>query len=505
MNRDVVEGNPTSLESSARFFDPLEPPALMDLSHLHMNDLGLTPSSPGFQLQGHTSQDEEQNCFEESVDIAGGRDGIDQSDKTDSNPPVLLQTNNAQANLSDDTNEDLYDPLFDSTIPELDSVFSRKRTAEELDEFPPEKRQHLESPDETPSLTTDSTHESPSFFDTFDSLFGRGFDLPLVLPDDPLPDFEEIPPPPPGESLISESTKERFSLNEQDFMTNTTREVLRVSRNIEYASPYPVSGGPLGYLPSAPGIHVKCVAMGEEQKDRQVLSLRAKVGQLIRDRDHYKKSLLSYATMDGTGKTPEQLLRAENAMLRRVSSRHQARVDEYKKEATDWKNKLHVLGVYYNNLLYEVGVEKRIPSIVPVPEGYKPPRLSNSFQKQMAGQYSFHNGNDAPAQLPSPQTPVQFLQPTIAGGNNRNMALQQQPQAVMIDLTEDEPPVPTPPTPPGPPSGEAECTMTLQSLRSKNYDWLQAGHNTSVLRSHQSPSVNDDELARMMEEEMSRA
>ncbi|KAL3480088.1 hypothetical protein BJX99DRAFT_46919 [Aspergillus californicus] len=488
MNRDVVEGNSTSLESSACFPDPQEPPALMDFSQLHMNDLGLTPS-PGFQPQG-VSQDEEQNFF-----TSGGRDGIEHtnnegSDMLLSQDEQIFQQPEAQENIPGDTN-DLYDPLFDSASPELESIFSRKRNAEELEVSSPEKRQHLEFLDETPSLTTDSTHQSPaSFFDTFDSLFGGGFDFPLELPGDTLPEFEEItlPTPPSTESLTSKSTEKRFLLNEQDLIANSTREVLQVPINTDYISPYPVSGGPLGYLPSAPGIHVKYVTPEEEHKDRQIASLRAQVDQLNRERNRNKRLLSDYSAIDSSGKTSIEVLREENAMLRRVSTRHQARVEQYKKEATDWKNKLHVLGVTHNNLLYEIRVEKRIPDIDPAPEGYKPPRLPRSLQGQLNGHHAVG---------------------TTSGRNTQNTAEEsrsmEQSRAVTIDLTEDEPietstnNSPIPPT--APPPNEAG-RMNLRTLRSKNYNWLQAADKSPAIRPSQTPAIQDDELARLMEREL---
>ncbi|KAL4781545.1 hypothetical protein BJX76DRAFT_14016 [Aspergillus varians] len=508
MNRDVVEGNPTSLRPSTRFPDPQESLALMDLSHLHMNDLGLTPS-PGFQLGGKSLQDKEH----EAVDTAGDCTSIERKGKE-----TGYEGSEGQPSDTIDCCDDSYDPLFDSTVPELDFFFSRKRTAEELPgfppDFPPEKRQHLESADETPSLTTESTHESPaSFFDTFDNLFGGGFHLPLELPHEPLPDFEE-PTPQPALSppRISESTRNRFFLNEQDILANITSEILQVGKQPEYTSPYPAPGGPLGYLPSTPAIHVKCVAVGDERKDTQILNLRAELAQLTRERDEYKNASQCAKTNDA-GKTPEQLLREENAMLRRVSSRHQTRVEDYKKEAAEWKNQLHVVSTLYNNLLYEIRVEKRVPFVASIPAGYKRPRLSASVQEQIVGHLALQNGGYAPAPLPSPQISVQSVQSVPGTRDNsqhpeptaQQYCPEKQTQAVTIDLTEEND------DPPSLPPSEAEpCTTTLQSLRSKKYDWLQARKPPPESpQSHGFPSTDDGDgdgdLALLMEQELSRA
>ncbi|KAL4954786.1 hypothetical protein BDW69DRAFT_162434 [Aspergillus filifer] len=381
-----------------------------------------------------------------------------------------------------DLSEDLYDPLFDSDIPELECAFSRKRTAESQ-ELRPEKRQHLESPAETPSLTTDSTRESPaSFFDAFDSFFGNGFDVPL-LPNDPLLDFNEAAFQPPSPPAVSESTRERFSLNDQDVLANGTREFLQIGKQPEYDSPYYVSGGPLGYLPSNPALHVKSVAVGKTKKDCQILDLQAKLGQITRERDRYKKSLSQYTTLNEAGKSPEQLLREENASLRRVSSRHQARVEEYKKEAADWRNQLYTVSTMYNNLLYEIQVNKRLPAVGSVPAGYKPPKISEQpapFNQQAAVQSLPVNSQVSQATATQP-------------------CLDKQRQSVTIDLTDDNE---LPPTPPA----DSEPSTALQTLRSKKYSWLPVKNDGSRASSTaNSPNIDDDELALVMEAELSRA
>ncbi|KAL4796491.1 hypothetical protein BDV19DRAFT_361085 [Aspergillus venezuelensis] len=477
MNRDVVEGNSTSLKSSAHFSNHQESCALMDLSFLHMNDLGLTPF-PGFQLRGNSLQDKEQGSDGEHVDVAG-HDSIEQvgGENLEKNKtgrlPLDLQTSDGF-----DVNEDLYDPLFDSAVPELECVFSRKRTADSQ-ELPPEKRQHLESPAETPSLITDSTHESPaSFFDSFDSFFGNGFDVPL-LPHDPLLDFDEAALQPPSPPVVSESTRERFSLNDQDVLANGTREFLQIGKQPEYDSPYYVSGGPLGYLPSNPALHVKSIAVGKTKKDCQILDLQAKLGQITRERDRYKKSLSQYTTLNQAGKSPEQLLREENASLRRVSSRHQARVEEYKKEAADWRNQLYTVSTMYNNLLYEIQVNKRLPAVGSVPAGYKPPKVSETAPVNQQTVQSMPATN-------------QLLQSATTQPSD-----EKQRPSVTIDLTDDNE---LPPTPPA----DSEQSTALQTLRSKKYSWLPVKNDGSRASSTANSSNVDDELALVMEAELSR-
>ncbi|KAL4930100.1 uncharacterized protein BDV17DRAFT_259864 [Aspergillus undulatus] len=504
MNRDVVEGNSTSLRSSTRFPNPQEPSALMDLSHLHMNDLGLTPF-PGFQLGDSTLQDKEQHCSgdHEVINPAGCHDGIDQADGENVKHNVGVHTTDVECDPQSldifGLHDDSYDPLFDSAIPELESAFSRKRTADSQD-LPPGKRQRLDSPSEAPSLTTDSTHESPaSFFDTFDNLFGNGSDLPLPCPDDPLPNFEEATIQPTlSPPKTSDSTRERFLLDDQDILSSNIREILQVGKQPEYSSPYSVSEGPLGYLPSSPGIHVKSVAVGLTDQDREILNLQARLAQVTRERDQHKKSLLQYATLNDEGKCPEQVLREENVTLRRVSSRRQARIEECVKEAADWRNKLHAVSTLYNNLLYELKAGKQ-PIVASIPAGYKPPH--EPFPVRAAPvQRQFdlvQNGNSALQSSVHSCPPGSNKPPASTATQHSNP--EHQYQSVTIDLTEEHEAPPTPPSEPDP------SAATLQSLRSKKYSWLPAGNDPSrCTRTSHSPAIDDDELAQMMEAELSR-
>ncbi|KAL4877167.1 hypothetical protein BJY04DRAFT_198683 [Aspergillus karnatakaensis] len=528
MDRDVVEGNSTS-DTSTRFHDLSESSALMDFSHMHMNDLGLTPS-PGHQLQGDILQNEEQNCSSRTVS-AGSRDAIEQTEFQTS-----LDAFDAQANDLFGDDENSYDPLFDSTLPELDFFFSRKRTSEESD-LPPEKRQHLETPVETPSLTPDES--STGFFDDFDRLFARGLD-PLVFPHDVLPQFEkdvpQFPPSPPVSlPVVSDSTKDRFGLDEHDIITSTTQEVLQINKSPEYASPYPVPGGHLGYFPSAPCLQVKRVALQEVEKDKQIAWLQNHVSELARERDSYKKSLARYTRLDGDGKSIAQLLE-ETATLRRVASRHQARIDGHRKDATEWRNRLHALSTIYNNLLYEIQVEKRVPTIDSAPHGYQPRRLSTSLQRQIAGNFVVNTTSiPAPPQASYQHTiviPDAEDQPTVPTAHCQSSGQQHQPpgqpsqltqqpkrneqqvqfhgqfqrpeqpqksRAVTIDLTEED----ETPSCPAATESSTTSTSTLKTLRAKKYDWLKARNDTSRVPSP-SPNINEDELALLVEANLSQ-
>ncbi|KAI9928580.1 hypothetical protein MW887_001794 [Aspergillus wentii] len=451
------------------------------------------------------------------------------------------------------TEQLFYDPLFDSdfALRELESAFdSRKRTGDEAfpTEFdiwgPPEKRRILElppnqsnttPPGETPSLSSPNSSLRPdpvetaphtpagmersqtpnSLFDTADPLFEdatfsipfdmnfenveersgfENFDADLsnaidAIERDPIPaTYSDIADELPS---LSDFTKHRFDLDAHDIAASTSRDILqRVDQEPQYLSPYPRYRGPLGYLPSAPGIHVRCIEVAEDQVNYRIENFKRKVQQLTHERNKYKTAWTQWTTVDSkTGKTKEQLLREENASLRRVSSQHQRRVEEYKTEAESWKGQLHNLATLYNNLLYEIQVQQKIPTIAPAPPGYKPRPAPVNHNAQMqypapnqqpsipgqAPQSQLSQLQNAPETRPRPQTAVPNQQPTVPGsqpqGPPTNPRAEPRSETVTIDLTDDD----TNAAPdsvrssPAPKSGGPEL---LQSFRNKKYGWL---------------------------------
>ncbi|KAA8652181.1 hypothetical protein EYZ11_000490 [Aspergillus tanneri] len=475
------------------------------------------------------------------------------------------------------------------------------------------KKQHAEAtqeqcttPNETPSLSSadsvvrlgqgDSAPHTPAetdraksldpFFTSLDTLFEDStFGIPLEMPADSFPfdlgavspvaeptnednlsmnqagspgHCEQAPEPvvnegdlSPSQPSLSEMTKRRFSLDSQDIIANTSREVFRrVYQEPEYTSPYPAYGGRLGYLPSAPGVHVRYIEVAENRMNYRLSSLRDRVQQLTRERNKYRNEWVQWATVDpATGKTKEQLLREENVTLRRVSSHHQNRVEQYKQEIEQWKNRLSELGTVYNNLLYEIHVQRKMPAVSPIPPGYKP----QSFVQGPAG-------TTWSTPVPPPLTPLASSTPAhdqAVGSSSRSMPAQDSPAAdaqaahenrqprtttplttrstpmvtqsepVTIDLTVD-----TTETPPVPTEASSEQTQQqmemLQSLRNKKYNWLndtgsnvhwrpqlQDGAAPMARRDHDHPhrtsvdendgDFSDDDLARAMEAELERS
>ncbi|KAF7585729.1 hypothetical protein BBP40_010235 [Aspergillus hancockii] len=664
MDGSVVEGISTSLQTCPP--DLQGHPALGDLPsppyihHLHVNDLGLTPT-PGSQLQQPI--DAQISSRDENHTLSGESEGACTSNKFDGNQEDTSSAahigsnhgtqlaNNSQISQatqklpmrdidpigfdgSTDTVQALFDdPLFDSeaVLRELDAAFvSRKRAGDEaFPEFgiwgPLEKRRLVEtqqnqdqgapSPGETPSLSSpDSSHQpeqggtaphtpgierpqSPnSLFDSLDALFeDPDFHIPLIPGEELPPDFEwELPLPQgdhsgpgfleqnpsdsldsfdhilklpdipqeltPAEPSVSEITKQRFSLDPQDIVSNTSREVLqRIHQEPEYTSPYPVYGGPLGYVPSAPAIHVKCIEVAEDRMSYRLSHLKDRVYQLTCERNKYKNAWFQWTTIDpATGKTKEQLLREENAMLRRVSTQHQNRVEQYKHEATEWKNRLHELGTIYNNLLYEIHVQRQIPAVAPIPDSYKPPRTSQASRgpsltpnpppvaptsaamSQAMSQSHSPAPRDMPPDIqgsqPLSSQGVPGVSPGVSGTSEDPRSIGSQltsrPTPVTIDLTDE---TQNKPVSSKPSAGTQRRMEMLQSLRNKRYGWLESEHtghgfrHTSASQSrrlqrdatpltersrsdpsgrtaaHNSSIADDDELARAIEAELAAA
>lgn len=613
MDGSVAEGISTSLQTCpplSQSHGPQElhaseglPSPPSSLSNLHVNDLGLTPS-PGSQQQqpvdaSHVLSEDGEPSWSDKGEAAA--DNVSTKDSEQQGEGISI-----------DTGENLYDPLFDSdfALQDLESDFlSHKRAHDEAFpgdvDFggPPDKRQAQESSDptnelsnETPSLSPDSSHRPEhttlntpvgieesrtpnSFFDSLDlflqdpafptSLEGEDFTANTLF--DNLPkhhkELHALEPTPASTPVsehiatsfpsISDTTKQRFSLDAQDLTANTSKEVLQRPNNVpQYSSPYPAYGGPLGYLPSAPGLHVKCVEVADEHMNFRIESLRDKNQQLTTERNRYKKFFDEFSTVDpATGKTKQQLLLEQNSNLRRVSTRHQTRVEYCKKEIEDWKGRLNEVSTMYNNLIYEIAVQRKLPEVAPPPPRYKPrpvqgvytllyqppavpdlrpqlqpaptppastgvPRrpLSGSATQQELGTAT-PSANQPPCQPPCRSNPA----PTASCSS----------QAVTIDLTEDDP-APAPRAPPPSPRTLANRAEALQSLKQKKYNWLEGRNqalNTAMSQTQHSanalpatPSngdlrsgpqnidieqddgrdVGEDEFARMMEEELAQ-
>ena len=291
----------------------------------------------------------------------------------------------------------------------------------------------------------------------------------------------------------SDVTKQRFSLSNQDVIANANREMLkRVDPQVEYVSPYPVYGGTLGYLPSAPGLHVKCIEAANNRICDRMDNLRYNVQKLTHERDKYKASLLDSAAMDPeTGKPMHEVLRKENATLRRLSSHNRTRGRMYKQEVEEWKTRFYDLAKIYNNLLLEMQTQQRPPTIAPTSMGCFPPAYGkNVAQHPVQGQVQSNSNqnqqtcSERPSHFPAnnlaigTQTNQPNSEPTVCPPEPPSKA-----DSVTIDLTEETPG--NAPNPPQSPAISPRGAELLRSFQNKKYDWL--GNNNQGQTRYQGP------------------
>lgn len=552
MDRSVAEGMSASLQTCSPIPQPYDFQGLFPSSpsHLPVNDLGLTPP-PGSQLM-QLADSQEANVTKSPVkqrqsehasrnESALSFQGAGHSDFAD---PIL------DSELALQVFEESFDPrkrTGDETFPgDLDSL------------APPEKRRFLEPPrtqdlsppHETPSLSSsDSSHRTDqvetvpntsagverqqtpdSLFDSLDnfedptfavsaaetvpshgpgegSLSNLGGAEQSTRPIHEVASYEDINIPsaidtahPVADTTpsVSSVTKRRFSLNDQDVVGNAAREMLqRIDPQPGYISPYPLHGGPLGYLPSSPVIHVKFIQAAEDRVCDGMANLTRQVKRLGYERDKYRTTCSLYTTVDeATGKTKGQLLHEENGRLRRAASKHREQAEMYRREADEWRNRFSDLAITYNNLLLEFQSQRRV-TIAP-PAGYSArPGSARNTAMQQAGQTrvpSYPTPNQQPGTLyPGPPGANQLAVASSTESHTAGATADPMP----IDLTDDRPR----------PAQSRNGPQLLRSFRNKRYSWLGNGGCPNQPASNldgRDRQDDDDDLAREMEEELAR-
>jgi hypothetical protein len=162
-----------------------------------------------------------------------------------------------------------------------------------------------------------------------------------------------------GESApLSSATgkiRKNFTLQDQDMLEN------RYSGDISPSSANPsihlaVSpvGGPLGYLPSAPGTHVRYVEVTKDEATKRISTYRRKIQTLQYQRDKYMRASTEWTAVDpATGKTKEQIMREEPRRLKRALNFQEKKTEEFKLNAELWRGRYQQLQVAYNNLQHQ--------------------------------------------------------------------------------------------------------------------------------------------------------
>lgn len=345
-----------------------------------------------------------------------------------------------------------------------------------------------------------------------------------------------------NEYASSNLTKQRFSLTAQDVIASANREMLkRVDPEPKYVSPYPVYGSPLGYLPSSPEIHVKCIKFANDRACDRIDCLEHQVQRLTSQRDKYKMAWSESIAIDpATGKSKVQLLQQQNATLRRLSSRDKGRIETSKNEAEEWKTRFYDLARIYNNLLFDVQTRQQLSTVARPPTGYyiqavtgehsqqqhisPTPQPPATYSAHPLHQHVPHTASDNPtANQPNTRPPSHSRDSPLAPSNA---------SAVTIDLTDET--HNKAPSPMGSPALSPRGADLLRSFQNKKYGWLgnnnenqnrpQWPHNNQPSHSippsrrssenqaaiHQSSTVAtgesdvDDDFARQLEEELAR-
>ncbi|KAL2011721.1 hypothetical protein VTN00DRAFT_4439 [Thermoascus crustaceus] len=268
----------------------------------------------------------------------------------------------------------------------------------------------------------------------------------------------------------SDITRERFALSQEDLEEAKTREIFQGFRQQpQYLSPFPVYGGALGYLPSTPNAHLKCVEVTSDVRlNEEIAFLRRRIQALTR----YQRAWEQWTTVDpNTGKTKEQLLSESNAQLKRLLTLQEKKSNDLKKEAEAWKwqaeawqQRCRDLSIMYNNLLYDfqlrvqAGAGHNLPTAAPHPMGVQaqPTPAANwmpATQPTGIQTGSMPAARSVPPSQPQPQAAVtSALSP------------------VTIDLTSDEGSEVGLARPSSPVDNTA--VELRQSFQKKNYDWL---------------------------------
>ncbi|KAF3480263.1 uncharacterized protein GIQ15_05610 [Arthroderma uncinatum] len=314
----------------------------------------------------------------------------------------------------------------------------------------------------------------------------------LSPPESPIP-LEEPPvrEAPVTERQLPASASELLRTNNnvknQDLINYAHREIFTMPCNAQkYISPYPRMGGPLGYFPSTPTVHVKSVEVAEDTIVDRMNQYRKLLSNLRYDRNKYLWLSKEWTAVDSrTGKTKAQEIKEECSALKRLVALKEKRATDAMTEAEFWRNKYQSLAVTYGNLASQHKVAMA-PQNAP-----GTPLTSQSL----------------PAALPTSQPSTRT--PSISGTTCS--------EPVSIDLTAEEPVPIEPRASRQTPRLEPNVTA-LNGLRKKKYQWLDNNRNRALSQratqigegeieqdereEEEEEEDDDDELAQMMMREL---
>ncbi|EZF36467.1 hypothetical protein H109_03666 [Trichophyton interdigitale MR816] len=175
----------------------------------------------------------------------------------------------------------------------------------------------------------------------------------ILTPPESPPSAEPVFLKPWVRKPVSEIIKKYNDIGNQDLLNSMYRQVFTTPRNAEkYISPYPRMGGPLGYLPSTPVAHVKCVEVADSTVNHRINQYRRVAHKMRYERDKVAWFSAQWGGIDPvTGKSKAQQMREECTLLKRSITFKNKAIKEATAEAELWRNKFRNLEAAHLNLL----------------------------------------------------------------------------------------------------------------------------------------------------------
>ncbi|WEW55714.1 hypothetical protein PRK78_001147 [Emydomyces testavorans] len=282
---------------------------------------------------------------------------------------------------------------------------------------------------------------------------------------------------------ISDHLKKVCQIQDKDLLLTQSREAAWFFRQQpNYISPYPQPGGNLGYLPSAPSLHVRSIKASEKEVAIRLSDYRRRLRACMCDRDKYMEELRAHNHVDPvTRKSEYQKLKDEAKYLKRTITRQRKKEEETKKEADYWQKQYTDVASTYNNLCAQFHHLRQLASVLqvrlqrveqarsftspsPMGQGTRPHDLcqpDNSIAS--TAQTSITTPHQSPPtsgpMTPSVSTQAAPITIDLTSDNNVESSTNQPKQAQNTDST-------------APPESQAAQKKLVSAMRQKGYQWL---------------------------------
>ncbi|OAX78032.1 hypothetical protein ACJ72_07664 [Emergomyces africanus] len=223
--------------------------------------------------------------------------------------------------------------------------------------------------------------------------------------------------------FVENDITKNFRLEKEDILATQYRETFRhIPRPRGIFRPT-LSTRPLGYFPSAPATHARCIEVAPDDAAGRLEEYRRKLQKANSERERYKNVWLEWKTVDPTtGKNKEQMLKEEPFRLKRALFAQQKKAEKFRKQAEDWHGQFKHLALAYNGLVQHLHTLQAVHIPPHLPPGSQPPP-----------------GHPTP--MPSPQPELVTADSSMILTPDPSSASRTTSQAppITIDLTDDEP------------------------------------------------------------------